>query len=79
MTKQNIIDKTIERLKTLPNDKVLEVFDFADFISKRYEEEILTKGMNQIISEGNNFDFLMEEEDVYGFDDLKEIEVVLYT
>ena len=54
----------------------MEVFDFADFISKKYEEEILTKGMNQIISEGNNFDLLKEEEDLYGFDDLKEVHVV---
>lgn len=38
MTKQAIIEKTAKTMKLLPEDKAVEISDFAEFIFKRYEE-----------------------------------------
>ena len=50
----------------------MEVSDFADFILKKYEEELLQKGMNVLVSEAKTFYFLKDEEDLHTVSDLKE-------
>ena len=72
MTKETLIKKTIKILSQLPQDKVNEVNDFASFILKKYEEESLQKGIEQIVSKSKVYDFLNEEEDLYSVEDLKE-------
>lgn len=32
MSKKELIDRTIEKLKSLPEDKIIEVEDFTDFL-----------------------------------------------
>ena len=71
MTKEAIIQKTIEILEKLPSDKINEVSDFADFILKKYEEQLIQKGMEKLVSESEAFSFLQEEEDLYEEKDLK--------
>jgi hypothetical protein len=61
MNKKGLINKTIEALEKLPEDKVNEVATFADFVLKRYEEQT-----------PDSFAFLHEEEDLYDESDLKE-------
>ncbi len=73
MTRQAIIDKTIQAINTLPEDKAIEIADFADFISKRYEEAVLTKGIQQLTTEGKAFAFLHDEEELYTLADVKEV------
>ncbi len=38
MTKEAIIQKTIQALTILPADKAEEISDFADFILQKYED-----------------------------------------
>ena len=73
MTRQAIIDRTIKAINLLPEDKALEISDFADFVSKRYEEHIMTQGIQQLTSGSKAFDFLKEEEELYSIADLKEV------
>ena len=73
MTKQAIIELTVKIINELPEDKAEEISDFANFISKRYEEQGLIKGIQNIISDGQSFDFLNKEEDLYSEKDLKEV------
>ncbi|MCB9347718.1 MAG: DUF2281 domain-containing protein [Lewinellaceae bacterium] len=49
MTKEGLINRTIETLEKLPEDKIHEIADFADFILKKYEEQILQIGKIQQI------------------------------
>lgn len=56
----------------LPHDKIREINDFADYLLKKYEEEIILKGTEQLMNSSNAFNFLKEEEDLYTTDDLKE-------
>ncbi len=56
-----------------PEEKAEEISDFADFVYKRYEENLLVSGIQKIISESDAFEFLNSEEEVYSITDLKEI------
>ena len=72
MTKEKLIRKTLQTLSKLPQEKILEVNDFADYILEKYDREILQKGIEKIVSQSISFDFLKDEEDIYSLDDLKE-------
>ncbi|MCF8255102.1 MAG: hypothetical protein K9H61_14435 [Bacteroidia bacterium] len=71
MTRESIIDKTVNAMSQLPVEKAVEISDFADFIVKKYEESLLSNGLTKIIAEGKSYQFLEEEEDVYSLNDLK--------
>jgi len=73
MTRQAIIERTIKAINKLPEDKAQEISDFADFISKRYEEYQLTQGIQELTSQSSAFEFLNNEEDLYSVADLKEV------
>lgn len=72
MTKKGLINRTVETLEKLPEDRIQEIADFADFLLKKHEEQILQKGIEKIISESDSFAFLKDEEDLYDESDLKE-------
>lgn len=71
MTLELIIEKTLQTFQKLPNDKALEVSDFADFILNRYEEQFLQNGIQKIVSDSDVFNFLNEDEDLYSVADVK--------
>jgi hypothetical protein len=73
MRKQIIIERTLKAINQLPDDKAIEISDFADFLFKRYEEEELAKELQSVISESDTFSFLNEEQEIYTIKDLKEV------
>lgn len=73
MTRQSIIEKTVNAINQLPPDKAVEISDFAEFLIRKYDEHILTKGIEKLVSEGHTFDFLREDEVEYSVEDLKVI------
>lgn len=73
MTRQAIIEKTIKAINLLPEHKAEEISDFADFVSKRYEEHALSQGIQKMTGDSQTFNFLHEEEDLYSVTDLKEV------
>lgn len=70
-SKKAIIERTIKAMNQLPEDKAEEISDFADFVAKRYEEHLLSKGMRKLMSTGEVFSFLNEDEEIYTVADLK--------
>ncbi|MEX0648913.1 MAG: DUF2281 domain-containing protein [Balneolaceae bacterium] len=72
MTKKRLINRTVETLQKLPEDKIHEIADFADFVLKKYEEQTVQKGIETLVSESDSFAFLHDEEDLYDESDLKE-------
>ena len=72
MTRKTIIERTIKAINRLPEDKAEEISHFADFISKRYEEQELIQGIQRLITNSQSFDFLKDEEDLYSLADIKE-------
>ncbi|SJZ32906.1 hypothetical protein [Sediminibacterium ginsengisoli] len=73
MTRQAIIEKTLQAINRLPEDKAEEISDFADFVSKRYEDHKLVESMQKMASDSKAFSFLQEEEDLYTLGDLKQV------
>jgi hypothetical protein len=72
MTKKaEIIETLIKALHSLPEDKVKEIYDYADFLSKKYEDSVLMAGMHSLAE--SNFNYLSEDEDIYTVSDLKEV------
>lgn len=73
MTKKAIIERTLKAINQLPNDKAEEISDFADFVMKRYEEQLLTHDIQTLTANSNAFEFLNKEEDLYSLKDLKKV------
>ena len=72
MNKQIIIQRTINAINHLPEDKAKAISDFADFILKQYEDQLLVEGITNLTSNSKAFDFLKDEEDLYTITDIKE-------
>ncbi|WP_214073335.1 hypothetical protein [Mucilaginibacter sp. dw_454] len=89
MTKQAIIEHTIEVINQLPEDKAVEIAEFADLLIKvanredkaiermkrirELKEELTFDSDVQSLASGQSFDFLKDEEDLYTIADLKEV------
>lgn len=63
----------MEVIQKLPNDQVNEVSNFADFLYKKYEDNLILENISKIASESQSFKFLDEEEDLYKPSDLKTV------
>lgn len=72
MPNQKLINKTIEYIKLLPEEKLEEISDYIEFIFHKYEDELIKKGISKIITKTDSFKFLEDEEDLYSLSDLKE-------
>ncbi|WP_114781426.1 DUF2281 domain-containing protein [Botryobacter ruber] len=72
MTREILIQKTIDRLSRLPDQKLKEVSDFAEFLLNKLEDRNLVEGIKQVAADSTSFKFLEDEEDLYSASDLKE-------
>ena len=72
MTREAIIQKTVEVLQALPDEKIEEVSDFADYILKKYDDRLLQQEMQALIEQSDTFNFVKEEQELYTVKDLKE-------
>ena len=72
MNKQAIIDRTVKAINKLPEEKAREISDFADFITKQYEEQTLTNGIAKLVADSSTFNFIKDEEELYTIADIKE-------
>jgi aspartate carbamoyltransferase catalytic subunit len=72
MTTEAIINKTIKILHRLPANKVEEVADFVDYVSKKHEEDTVNNGIEKLVEQSVAFQFLHDEEELYTIQDIKE-------
>jgi hypothetical protein len=72
MTRKAIIERTVQVINQLPMEKASEISDFADFLIKKYEEQLITENIQKLVTEGKTFNFLNGEEELYSLSDLKE-------
>lgn len=47
MTKSLIIERTINAINQLPEEKAVEISDFAEFIMKRFDDQRLLEGIQK--------------------------------
>ena len=72
MLRQELIQKTVNYLEALPDDKIVEIKEFVESLYQKYEENILREGVIQLNNQSKSFKFLEYEEDLYTLDDIKE-------
>jgi hypothetical protein len=72
MNRQLLINNAVDKIKKLPDTKIQEINDFADFLLKKIDDKIMVDNIEKIVSESNTFNFLNDEEDLYNENDLKE-------
>lgn len=72
MNRQVLIANTIDKIRQLPDVKIKEINDFADFLLSRIDDRIILKGIQKMASDSKSFDYLKDEEDLYTVEDLKE-------
>ncbi|MFO7620788.1 MAG: hypothetical protein R6W81_05915 [Bacteroidales bacterium] len=72
MNRRILIDNVISKIHLLPDYKLREINDFADFLLSRIDEKIIVEGIQEIAVDSKTFEFLKEEEDLYTVNDLKE-------
>ncbi|MCW5911527.1 MAG: hypothetical protein KIT62_10655 [Cyclobacteriaceae bacterium] len=72
MSRDLLIQKTIDDLKKLPDHKLVEASEFVDFLLSRIEDQSLTKEIQYLSDDSNAFSFLEEEPVLYQKSDLKE-------
>jgi hypothetical protein len=73
MKRPAIIERTLRAINQLPEEKAEEISEFAEFITKRYEKNLLTQGIQKMTTDSMAFAFLKHEDDLYSIDDLKEV------
>ena len=72
MSKDELINNTLNNLKKLPKEKVQEIADFSDYLLKAIEDKAINKGISSLSHKSKAYDFLDEEEDLYSVHDIKE-------
>lgn len=72
MNRQILIDKAVNKIRKLPDTKIQEINDFADFLLSKIDDSIILDGIKELTSKSKSFDFLNSEEDLYNEEDLKE-------
>ena len=65
MTKETLIQRTLNALSKLPMEKANEVADFAEYILKKYDEEVIQKGIEKLVENSQAYDFLKDDENLY--------------
>ncbi|UXE68105.1 MAG: DUF2281 domain-containing protein [Chryseotalea sp. WA131a] len=72
MSREALIKKTIQSLDKLPDHRVKEVSDFAEFLLSKIENQILTEGIQKLAANSKSYQFLEDDPDLYSVSDLKE-------
>ena len=73
MKREALIKTTVEKIKRLPDLKLKEISDFADFLLSKIDDQILTEGIMKLSAKSKSYEFLSDEEDLYNVEDLKEV------
>jgi hypothetical protein len=72
MTREAIINKTLKVLSALPAEKAEEVADFASYILKKHEDDLIQRGVQKLTEASPVYKLLEDEEELYTLNDIKE-------
>lgn len=72
MTREILLQKTVENISKLPDQNLQEVSDFTEFLLSRIESHLMTEGIQKLNVNSKAYKFLEDEEDLYTVADLKE-------
>lgn len=73
MKRDIIIKKTFDNISKLPDQSLIEISNFAEFLINKAESEELLEGIQKLATDSKVYKFLEDEEEIYSLEDLKEI------
>jgi hypothetical protein len=73
MNRSILIKETMDKIQQLPDVKIQEINDFAEFLLSKIDDKILIEGIQKLASDSKSFEYLKNEEDLYSVNDLKDI------
>ena len=72
MSREELRQLTIDKLQLLPENKLMEVSDFTEFLLSKIDEHMLTEGIKRVASQSKTYDFLQDEDVHYSVNTLGE-------
>ena len=72
MNREILIKDTLTKIQQLPDLRIQEINDFADFLLSKIEDSILLEGVQKLTSDSKSFEYLKNEEDLYSVNDIKD-------
>jgi hypothetical protein len=72
MDRKIFIEKLKSKISRLPDNKIQEVNDFADFLLSKIDDHITVEGIQKLMSDSKAYNFLKDDDDLYTVNDLKE-------
>jgi len=73
MNRSVLLKETIEKIQQLPDVKIQEISDFAEFLLSKIDDQILLEGIQKLATDSKSFEYLKNEENLYLANDLKAI------
>jgi hypothetical protein len=73
MERSVLIKEIIAKIHLLPDIKIQEINDFAEFLLSRIDDQILLEGIQKLATDSKSFEYLKNEENLYLANDLKAI------
>lgn len=72
MQKEMLIKKLLITLKSLPEEEIEKLQDFAGYLFLKHQDNNLQHGRQKLAENAESYKFLNEEEELYSTKDLKE-------
>jgi len=72
MSREELINNTIEKLKQLSDNRLQEVSDYVSFLTAKIDDKIISEGIKSLASNSKTYEFLHNEEELYQVSDVKE-------
>jgi molybdenum cofactor biosynthesis enzyme MoaA len=73
MKRGNLIREIIVNMSKLPNQNLMELSNFIDFLMSKNENLQLVEGIQKLSIDSKAFRFIEDEEELYSLEDLKEV------
>ena len=72
MSREELINETVEKLKQLSDSRIQEVSDYVSFLASKIDDKIILEGIKKVASNSESYEFLHNEEELYQVSDIKE-------
>ena len=72
MSREELINETVEKLKQLSDSRIQEVSDYVSFLASKIDDKIILEGIKKLASNSESYEFLHNEEELYKVSDIKE-------
>jgi hypothetical protein len=72
MDREVLIKDTLIKINQLPDLRIQEINDFAEFLLSKIDDKILLEGIQKLAADSKSFDYMNNEENLYSVNDVKE-------